>query len=115
MTMTGVLTRKLRTMVRFLMLGVLFTIGMQMVLADEDSMEKKDFQVSVNAQHVEFTKPAIFKDGAWLVPLAPLAKQLELKVEYPEGAEMVVLCGGVESELCVPLRFQDGKEGTLME
>ena len=76
-------------------------------------MKKEDFQVSVDAQRIEFTKPVIFKDGAWLVPLGPFAKQLGLKVEYPEGTEMVVLCGGVESELCVPLQFQDSKEGAV--
>ena len=95
------------------MLGVLFTIGMQMGLADEDSMKKKDFQVSVDARRVTFTTPPIFKNGTWFVPLKPFAKQLELKVEYPEGSEMVVLCGGVESELCVPLQFQDNKDGAV--
>ena len=113
MTTTEVLTSKFSTMVRFLMLGVLFTIGMQMVLADEDSMKKKDFQVSVDARRVTFTRPPIFKNGTWLVPLKPFAEQLGLKVEYPEGSEMVVLCGGVESELCVPLQFQDNKDGAV--
>ena len=47
------------------------------------------------------------------MPLAPFAEQLGLNVEYPEGSEMVVLCGGVESELCVPLQFQDSKEGAV--
>ena len=76
-------------------------------------MKKEDFQVSVDAQRIEFTKPVIFKDGTWLVPLKPFAEQLGLKIEYPEGTGMVVLCGGVESELCVPLQFQDSKEGAV--
>jgi len=109
-----IVTRKLHAIVRRLMLAMLFAlIGMQIGFTEEDDMKKGDFQVSVDAQRIEFTKPAIFKDGAWLVPLETFAKQLGLKVEYPEGAEMVVLCGGVESELCVPLQFQNGKEGAV--
>ena len=109
-----IVTRKLHSIVKRLMLAILFSlIGVQMGFTEGDDMKKEDFQVSVDAQRIEFTKPAIFKDGAWLVPLEAFAKQLELKVEYPEGAEMVVLCGGVESELCVPLQFQDGKEGAV--
>ena len=109
-----IVTRKLRSIVRLSMLVILFSlINVQIGFAEEDSMQKKDFQVLVDAQRIEFTKPAIFKDGAWLVPLEPLAEQLELKVEYPEGARMVVLCGGVGSERCVPLQFQDGKEGAV--
>ena len=109
-----IVTRKLRSIVGLSMLVVLFfMIGVQMGFAEEDSMAKKDFQVSVNAQRVTFTTPPIFKNGTWLVPLKPFAEQLGLKVEYPEGSEMVVLCGGVESELCVPLQFQDNKDGAL--
>ena len=109
-----IVTRKLHAIVRCLMLAILFSlIGMQIGFTEEANMEKKGFQVSVNAQRIEFTKPAIFKGGAWLVPLESFAKQLELKVEYPEGAGMVVLCGGVESELCVPLQFQDGNAGAV--
>ena len=109
-----IITPKLRAIVRPLMLAILFSlIGTQIGSTAEDNMKKKDFQVSVDAQRIEFVKPPIFKDGAWLVPLEPFAKQLELKVEYPEGAEMVVLCGGVESERCVPLQFQDGNAGAV--
>lgn len=111
--MTGVSTRKFGTMVGFLILAVLFTIGVQMGVADEGSMKKKDFQVSVDARRVIFTTPPIFKDSTWFVPLNPFAEQLGLKVEYPEGSRMVVLCGGVDAELCVPLQFQDNKEGAL--
>ena len=94
------------------MLAILFSvIGGQIGFTEEDGMKKENFQISVDAQRIEFTAPPVFKDGAWFVPLKPFAKQLGLKIEYPEGAEMMVLCGGVESELCVPLRFQDGKEG----
>ena len=113
MMMTGVSTRRFRTMVGFLMLTILFTIGTQMGVTDEDSMKKEDFQVSVDARRVTFTTPPIFKNSTWFVPLNPFAEQLGLKVEYPEGSGMVVLCGGVESELCVPLQFQDNKDGAL--
>jgi hypothetical protein len=109
-----IVTRKLHTMIGLSMLVILFSvIGIQMGFTEEDGMKKEDFQVSIDAQRIEFTKPATFKDGAWLVPLKPFAEQLGLKVEYPEGSEMVVLCGGVESELCVPLQFQDSKEGAV--
>ena len=109
-----IVTPKLHAIVRCLMLAILFSlIGMQIGFTEEDAMKKEDFQVSVDAQRIKFTNPPIFKDSAWLVPLKPFAKQLELKVEYPEGARMVVLCGGVESELCVPLQFQDDKEGAM--
>ena len=113
MIVTGVSTRKFWTMVGFLILAVLFTIGAQMGVTDEGSMKKEDFQVSVDARRITFTTPPIFKNGTWFVPLKPIAQQLELKVEYPEGSGMVVLCGGVDAELCVPLQFQDSKDGAL--
>ena len=78
-----------------------------------NSMKNSEFQVSVDTQPIKFTTPPVFKDDAWLVPLEHFAKQLGLKVEYPEGGKMVVLCGGTESELCVSLRFQDSKNGTI--
>ena len=84
-----------------------------MGFTEEDSMQKEDFQLSVDARRVTFTTPPILKNGAWLVPLKPFAEQLGLKVEYPDGSEMVVLCGGVASELCVPLQFRDSKDGAL--
>ena len=100
--------RKFRSVVKLSALTVLFcVIGVQMGFTERDGMKKADFQVSVDARRVEFTTPPVFKNGAWLVPLEPFAERLALKVEYPEGAEIVVLCGGVESELCVPLKFQD--------
>ena len=100
--------------VRLLMLAILFSlISGQVGFTKEDGMKKEDFQVSIDGRSVTFTTPPIFKNGVWLVPLEPLAEQLGLKVEYPEGSEMVVLCGGVESELCVPLQFQDSKEGAV--
>ena len=100
---------------RFIVMLTLFfaVIGVHIGFADEDSIKKEDFQVSVDGQPVPFTTPPIFKNGSWLVPLEPFAEQLEVKVEYPEGAEMVVLCGGIESERCVPLQFQEGKQGAL--
>ena len=104
--------RNLTSMVRFLMVVMLcLAVGVQIAFANGESMKKEDFQVSVDGQRVEFTPSPILKDGTWFVPLKPFAAQLGLKIEYPKGAEMVVLCGGVESELCVPLRFQDSKNG----
>ncbi len=106
--------RKLQTMLRFLTLVMLCAvIGVQIGFAKGESMKKEDFQVSVNGRHVELTPSPISKDGTWFVPLKPFAKQLGLKVEYPQGTEMVVLCGGVESELCVPLEFQNADEGAI--
>ena len=106
--------RKFHSVVGFSMLIVLFLmIGGQVGFTGEDDVKKKDFQVSVDGRHVKFTTPPIFKGGEWFVPLEPFAERLGLKVEYPEGTEMVVLCGGVESELCVPFQFQDSKEGVV--
>ncbi len=66
----------------------------------------KKLQISIDNQLVTFTSPPIFKDGAWLVPLESFCKQLGLKVEFPDGGEMAVICGeGEESELCVPLQL----------
>ena len=57
-------------------------------------MDKENFQISIDAQRVAFTAPPIFKAGKWFVTSGKqFAKQLGLKVEYPAGTEMVVLCG----------------------
>ena len=88
-------------------------IGLGIGSAKGDDMKRVDFQISVDAQPITFTAPPTLKDGIWLVPLGHFAEQLGLKVEYPEGEEMVVLCGGAESERCVPLRFQGGKDGAI--
>ena len=102
-----------RSIVEFMVLAVLFcAIGIQMGFA-EKNMNEKDFQISIDAQRVVFTAPPIFRNGEWFVPLEGFAKQLDLKVEYPEGAKMVVLCGGVASELCVPLEFRDDEKGAV--
>ena len=111
-----IVTRKRHFIVGLSVLAILvFVIGLQMGFTEEDDMKKEDFQVSVDAQRIEFTKPPIFllKDNVWVVPLADFAKQLGLKVEYPDGEDIAVLCGGTESELCVPLRFQDSKNGVV--
>ncbi len=65
----------------------------------------KKLQLSIDDQLTKFISTPIFKDGAWLVPLEPVCKQLGLKIDVPDGSDMVVLCGGEESELCVPLQF----------
>lgn len=62
-------------------------------------------KISIDNKLVTFTSIPIFKDSAWLVPLEDLCKQLELKVEYPDGGEMAVICDSGDSELCVPLQF----------
>lgn len=89
------------------------TVGIGMGLTEEGNMNKQDFQISIGAQRITFAAPPILEDGNWFVPLEPFAKRLGLKVEYPEGAKMVVLCGGVASELCVPLEFQDSGKGVV--
>ena len=114
MSIAIVSTRKFYTIVGFLMLVIFFSvISTPVGFTKEDGMKKEDFQVSVDGQSVTFIVPPISKNGAWLVPLEPFAEQLGLKVEYPEGSEMAVLCGGVESELCVPLQFQNNREGAV--
>ena len=88
-------------------------IDLQIGTTEEDNMRSDDFQISIDAQPVIFTAPPILKEGVWLVPLEPFAKQLGLKVEYPAETEMAVLCGESNSELCVPLQFQDSKNGAV--
>lgn len=106
--------RKLQVMFGFLTLVMLCAVvGVQVGFTKGEDMKKEDFQVSVDGRRVEFTAAPIAKEGTWFVPLKPFAEQLGLKVEYPQGTEMVVLCGGVESELCVPLRFQNGDDGAI--
>ena len=116
------LASKLRAIVTLRSIGTWFAmlvaaltciVGVWMGLTEEGNMNEKDFQISIGAQRVTFAAPPILKDGNWLVPLEPFAKRLGLKVEYPEGAEMVVLCGGVASERCVPLEFQDSGKGVV--
>ena len=99
---------------KFFIFTVLFCVmGVQMGNTQERDMKSADFQISIDTRRIVFTVPPILKDGVWLVPLDRFAKQLGIKVEYPEGEEMVVLCGETESEFCVPLRFQDGKNGVV--
>lgn len=82
-------------------------VGLRVGLAEEENMSREDLQITIDAQRVAFAAPPILREGKWFVPLEPFAKRLGLKVEYPEGAKMAVLCGGATSELCVPLEFQD--------
>ena len=99
---------------RFAILVVLFcVIGLQIQGTDANNMKIDNFQISMDAQPVPFTEPPVLNDGVWLVPLEQFAERLGLKVEYPEGEKIVVLCGGTESELCVPLQFQNSKEGAI--
>ena len=82
-------------------------VDLRVGLAEEENMSREDFQITIDAQCVAFAVPPVLREGKWFVPLEPFAKQLGLKVEYPEGTKMAVLCGGGASELCVPLEFQD--------
>jgi len=97
----------------FIFTALFCAMGLQMGNTQEGDMKSADFQISIDAQPVVFTAPPILKDGVWLVPLERFAKRLGLKMEYPEGEEMAVLCGETESERCVPLRFQDSKDGVV--
>ena len=103
--------RRLGVIVGFIMLmaSLFCAVG----LTEEGNMNGKDLQITIDAQRVTFAAPPILREGNWFVPLEPFAKQLGLKVEYPEGAKMAVLCGGVTSELCVPLEFQDSAKGVV--
>ena len=84
---------------------ILTTCALLSFVAGLQAASVKKLQISLDSQLVTFTSTPIFKNGAWLVPLEPLCKQLRLKVEYP-GGDMAVICGeGEESELCVPLQF----------
>ena len=66
----------------------------------------KKLKISIDNQPATFTSAPIFKNGAWFVPLESVCKQLGLKVDFPDGGDMAVICGeGEESELCVPLQF----------
>ena len=73
-------------------------VGLQAAQTDK-------IQILINNQPTTFSPAPISKDGVWLVPIEPFCKQLELKVEYPDSTEMAVICGGGESELCVPINF----------
>ena len=99
---------------KFLIFAILFcVIGLRIGDTQGDDMKRTDFQISIDAQPVIFTAPPVLKAGVWWVHLEHFAKQLGLKVEYPEGEKMVILCGEAESERCVPLRFQDNKNGVV--
>ena len=98
---------RLGRIVGFIMLAtaLFWVVGLRVGLAEKENMSREDLQITIDAQRVAFTAPPVLREGKWFVPLEPFAKQLGLKVEYPEGTKMAVLCS--ESELCVPLEFQD--------
>lgn len=70
-------------------------------------------RISIDGKQVTLTPPPILKDNTWFVPIEHFAKHLGVKVEYPEGAEMAILCGGTESEICVSLQFGDSETGAI--
>ena len=93
-------------------MGLFCAVNLPVGWTEESDMNRADLQITIDAQRVTFTEPAILREGHWFVPLEPFAKRLGLKVEYPEGAKMAVLCGST-SELCVPLEFQDSEKGIV--
>ena len=105
----AILVRRLGVIVGSIMLttALFCAVDLRVGLAEEKDMSRDDFQITIDAQRVAFAVPPVLREDKWFVPLEPFAKQLGLKVEYPEGAKMAVLCGGGASELCVPLEFQD--------
>ena len=96
-----------------LVVGLFWTVDLQIGFTEEGNVNRENFQISIDTERVVFTVPPIFKEGKWFVPLEHFAEQLCLKVEYPEGTKMAVLCGGKASELCVPLQFQDSEKGVV--
>lgn len=106
---------KLRTAAKYtvLVMSLFCVIGFQVGFTEEDDMHRENLRISIDAKRVTFATPSILKEGKWFVPLEHFAKQLGLKIEYPDGAEMAVLCGGVASELCVPLQFRDSENGVI--
>ena len=102
-----------RALTLLMFTALFYGMGLQVGTTQEDDMQRDNFQISIDAQRLTFIAQPILKDDIWLVPLEGFAEHLGLKVEYPEGEKMVVLCGGTESELCVPLQFQDGKDGVV--
>ncbi len=103
----AILVRRLMVIVGFIMLttALFCVVDLPVGFAEEENMSREDLQVTIDTQRVAFAAPPILREGKWFVPLETFAKQLGLKIEYPEGAKMAVLCGG--AELCVPLEFQD--------
>lgn len=98
-----------RTIVRLIIAGFLlnWVVCLQIGLTEEETMNQGDFQIFVNGERVVFAAPPLFKSGQRLAPLEHFAEVIDLKVEYPEGENMAVLCGSGESKLCVPLQFGD--------
>lgn len=114
MILTPVFIRKSHLIAGVLIAIVFFGgIDWRIGLAKEDDMEKVDFQVSVDARNVEFSQLPVFRNDTWLVPLEPFAERLGLKVEFLQGTQAIVLCGGVETELCLQLQLQDDEKGAV--
>ena len=105
----AVSVRRLGVIVGTIMLttALFCAVDLRVGLAEEENMSREDLQITIDAQRVAFAAPPVLREDRWFVPLETFAEQLGLKVEYPEGAEMAVLCGGGTTELCVPLEFQD--------
>ncbi len=76
------------------------------LVASSHAVPVKKLQILIDSQPIGFDSAPILKNSDWLVPIEPICKQLELKVEYPAGEDMVVICGGAASELCVPLLLE---------
>lgn len=66
-----------------------------------------DLKVAIDSKLISFSTSPILKDGTWLVPIDTLCKELGLKIEIPDGEDMVVICGSGGSDLCVPLQLDE--------
>ena len=85
---------------------ILTSCVLMSLAASSQAAPVKKLQILIDSQPIVFDSTPILKNSDWLVPIAPICKQLGLKVEYPDGEGMVVICGGGESELCVPLLLE---------
>lgn len=92
---------------------ILTTIGILFCAIGAQAGPHKTLQVAIDGKLARLTPSPILKGGNWLVPVEPFSKQLGLKVEYPEGAEMAVICGRGGAALCVPL--QVGQDAFLID
>ena len=73
-----------------------------------EAMEK--LSILIDGEQVTFASPPVLKDDRWLVPLESFSKHIGAKVEYPQGAEMAVVC---QADRCVSLKFGDITRGAL--
>ena len=83
-------------------------------LAREETRKGKAMEklsVFIDGKPVTFTSPPLLKDGILLVPLESFSERIGAKVDYPEGAEIAVVC---QDERCISLKFGDVTRGALL-